>query len=366
MERLVLTKEVEECILISTCNRTELYCYGNDQEEKREVFAVMQKLLLNAAGLTKEGKASSYLRFFQDQKASHHLFQVAAGLDSMVIGEDQILGQVKEAHEYGMELGTTGVYLNTLFRYAVTGAKKVKTETELSKTSVSTASLAIKKADQELLGLEGKKVLIIGASGKIGSIVLKNLQCVKGVSIYATVRRSSIGTHGLLFEQIPYEKRYEYLDEMDVIISATASPHYTITEQGFSNAITKRKKRVCIDLAVPMDIEKSVKDLDRVVYYNIDDFEKISRANNEKKQKEAEAAEFILDDYEAKFERWRIFKENDQVMQTITQFMMCENEKKDMKYAIKKLFYQVRDSADPKNLEAFFQCLNERNRQWED
>ena len=78
MERLVLTKEVEECILISTCNRTELYCYGNDQEEKREVFAVMQKLLLNAAGLTKEGKASSYLRFFQDQKASHHLFQVAA------------------------------------------------------------------------------------------------------------------------------------------------------------------------------------------------------------------------------------------------------------------------------------------------
>lgn len=124
MERLVLTKEVEECILISTCNRTELYCYGNDQEEKREVFAVMQKLLLNAAGLTKEGKASSYLRFFQDQKASHHLFQVAAGLDSMVIGEDQILGQVKEAHEYGMELGTTGVYLNTLFRYAVTGAKR--------------------------------------------------------------------------------------------------------------------------------------------------------------------------------------------------------------------------------------------------
>ena len=368
MERLVLTKEVEECILISTCNRTELYCYGNDQEEKREVFAVMQELLLHAAGLTKEEKASSYLRFFQDQKASHHLFQVAAGLDSMVIGEDQILGQVKEAHEYGMELGTTGVYLNTLFRYAVTGAKKVKTETELSKTSVSTASLAIKKADQELLGLEGKKVLIIGASGKIGSIVLKNLQCVKEVSIYATVRRSSIGTgtHGLSFEQIPYEKRYEYLDEMDVIISATASPHYTITEQEFSNAITKRKKRICIDLAVPMDIEKSVKNLDRVVYYNIDDFEKISRANNEKKQKEAEAAEFILDDYEAKFERWRIFKENDQVMQTITQFTMCENEKKDTKYAIKKLFYQVRDSADPKNLEAFFQCLNERNRQWED
>lgn len=364
MEELVLTKEIEECVLIATCNRTELYAYGNDEIGSSEVFAVMQKYLLLQAGLGEE--ASSYLRFFQNQKAVQHLFRVAAGLDSMVIGEDQILGQVKDAMEGAMEIGTTGVYLNTLFRYALTGAKKVKTETTLSKTSVSTASLAIKKAAQELDGLEGKRVLIIGASGKIGSIVLKNLQSISGVEIYATMRQTKMNHHGICFKEIPYEERYEALDAMDVVISATASPHYTITEQGYKRAVKTKKKRVLIDLAVPMDIEKSIKEEQSISYYNMDDFLRISKENNERKKKAAKEAGFILEDYEAKFERWRIFKENDSVMHTISRFMEAEGNRKNIEYAVWKLFYQVRDSVEPKELENFFASLRERNEQWED
>ncbi|MEE1312652.1 MAG: glutamyl-tRNA reductase [Lachnospiraceae bacterium] len=366
MEQLVRTEEIEECILVSTCNRTELYCYGNDEKDQSAVFAVMQKYLLLLAGLEKRGEVRNYLRFFHNQKAVHHLFQVAAGLDSMVIGEDQILGQIKDAHEYAMETGTTGVYLNTLFRYAITGAKKVKTETKLSKTSVSTASLAIKTAMHEFGDLNGKKILIIGASGKIGSIVLKNLQSVKGVSIYVTARQGKISRHGLRFEQIPYEERYEYFENMDVIISATSSPHYTVTEKKFRQAIKSRKKKVLIDLAVPMDMEKTLESIKEVSYYNIDDFERISRANNEKKRKEAKEADIILDDYEEKFEQWRIFKNNQQIMDMVCDFIEKESKKKNTNYAVWKLFYQIRDSIEPGKLETFFQCLNERNQQWED
>lgn len=366
METLVLKHEIEECVLVSTCNRTELYCYGNDHAEQRNVFSVMQEALLSSAGLDNKENVSSYLRFYEGQKASHHLFQVASGLDSMVIGEDQILGQIKEAHEQARNAGMTGVYLNTLFRYAVTGAKKVKTDTQLSKTSVSTASLAVKAALWELGSLSGKKVMVIGASGKIGSIVLKNLATVEGTELFATTRRTNIRHHGAAFVQIPFSERYSYFDQMDVIISATASPHYTITKQKFSEHIRTKKPRVLVDLAVPMDLEKSIKDMDDVRYYNIDDLELIARENNEKKKKEAEAAGLILENYEDKFEQWRIFKHYQNTMDTVCNFMERESRNKGVEHAVRKLFYQVRDSAQPEGLELFFQSLEERNRQWED
>ena len=272
----------------------------------------------------------------------------------------------QEAHEQARNAGTTGVYLNTLFRYAVTGAKKVKTDTQLSKTSVSTASLAVKAALWELGSLSGKKVMVIGASGKIGSIVLKNLATVEGTELFATTRRTNIRHHGAAFVQIPFSERYSYFDQMDVIISATASPHYTITKQRFSEHIRTKKPRVLVDLAVPMDLEKSIKDMDGVRYYNIDDLELIARENNEKKKKEAEAAGLILENYEDKFEQWRIFKHYQNTMDTVCNFMERESRNKGVEHAVRKLFYQVRDSAQPEGLELFFQSLEERNRQWED
>ena len=157
MQEITEHLEVSECIVLSTCNRTEMYVYS-DSESKGCVFNLMEDVLLGEAGAQDEEDIGNYLLFYHGKKAIHHLFQVAAGLDSMVIGEDQILGQVKTAHKQAREAGTTGVYLNTFFRMAVTGAKKVKTETELSKTSVSTATLALKVAEEELGTLKDKKV----------------------------------------------------------------------------------------------------------------------------------------------------------------------------------------------------------------
>ena len=133
MQKITEHLEVSECIVLSTCNRTEMYVYS-DSESKGCVFNLMEDTLLEEAGAQEEEDIGNYLLFYHGEKAIHHLFQVTAGLDSMVIGEDQILGQVKTAHKQAREAGTTGVYLNTFFRMAVTGAKKVKTETELSKT----------------------------------------------------------------------------------------------------------------------------------------------------------------------------------------------------------------------------------------
>jgi glutamyl-tRNA reductase len=364
---LIQKEQIKECVLIATCNRTELYCYGNETYESGDIFLVMQQALIQMAKLQDQEDVSSYLRFYQDEKASHHLFQVAAGLDSMVIGEDQILGQVKDAYEQAHRIHTTGTYLNTLFRYAVTGAKKVKTDTNLSKMPVSTATIAIKAAMNAFGGtLRGRSLMLIGASGKIGSIVLKNLQSMEGVEIYATTRRTMISHHGMDFHEIPYENRYEFMDDMDVIISATSSPHYTITRQQFIESTETEKTRVLIDLAVPMDIEQSLKTQKQIVYYNIDDLMSISHSNNEKKQKEAETAGEILTDYEIQFEQWRIFKKYDEVMDTLAAFIERESEKKDVSHAIHKFFYQIRDTARPEDLEGFFKCIEERNVRWED
>lgn len=349
-----------ECVVLSTCNRTEMCVYA-ESEKEGEVFGRMEEVLLKEAGVREEDDVGKYLLFYAGQKAVHHLFGVAAGLDSMVIGEDQILGQVKSAHNQAREAGTTGVYLNTLFRMAVTGAKKVKTKTELSKTSVSTATLALKVAEKELGTLKGKKVLIIGASGRIGGIVLMNLQALHQAEIFVTTRRNKVIStkHGNNdFSMIEYEERYDYLDEMDVVISATKSPHYTFTNNNMKKRLVTQKPRVFVDLAVPMDIEGKIGNLPDTFYYNIDDFTRIAKENNQKKIKEAENASEILGEYELQFLQWMVFQKSLPVMARVRENFLEVAEKKGVEKAFDHLFYWVRENNTPQALENFFECLD--------
>ncbi len=360
MEEMVTHPEIAECIVLSTCNRTEMYVYS-DSESKGLVFGLMEEVLLKEAGAQEEEEIGNYLLFYHGGKAIHHLFLVAAGLDSMVIGEDQILGQVKTAHKQAQETGTTGVYLNTFFRMAVTSAKKVKTETALSKTSVSTATLTVKTAEEELGTLKGKKILIIGASGRIGGIVLMNLQSLHQADIYVTTRKNTLIStkHGNTdFSIIGYGDRYEHLDEMDVIISATSSPHYTLIYNKMKKNLVTPKKRVFIDLAVPMDIEAKIGTVPDTCYYNIDDFTRIARQNNQKKLQEAEAASGILGEYELQFEQWMVFQKSLSVMGKVRETFMEVTENKGVEKAFDHLFYWVRENNSPEDLETFFRCLN--------
>ncbi|MDO5146245.1 MAG: glutamyl-tRNA reductase [Eubacteriales bacterium] len=359
MRKMTDHLEVSECVVLATCNRTEMYVYS-ESESKSLVFNLMEDVLLECAGAAEEEDIEKYVLFFHGKKAVRHLFEVAAGLDSMVIGEDQILGQVKTAHKQARDIGTTGVYLNTFFRMAVTGAKKVKTDTDLSRTSVSTATLAVKVAEEALGSLKDKKVLIIGASGKIGGIVLMNILSLGEAEVYVTTRRNKmISTkHGQNnFLSIEYEDRYDYMDAMDVIISATASPHYTVTGSKLRKALVTEKTRVFVDLAVPMDIDSRTAALPGAVCYNIDDFTKIARENNQKKMEEAEAATDILHEYELQFEQWMVFQKSLPVMAKVRDNFMKVTGHKGVEKAFDHLFYWVRENNSPEDLEVFFRCL---------
>jgi glutamyl-tRNA reductase len=362
MEQVLERKIAEECVMVSTCNRTEIYTYTDRSASN---FTEMQTLLLEFADASEVENIGDYVRFYAGRKAIQHLFQVAAGLESMVMGEDQILGQVKRAHDLARETGTCGVYLNTLFRFAVTASKKVKTETDLSRTTVSTATMAIKAAEQTLGSLHGRKVMLIGASGKIGGVVLKNLQCIEGAEVYITSRNMKQAHedrhHKITYQVMEYENRYDLVDEMDVIISATSSPHYTLTYEKLAKCIRTSKPRVLVDLAVPIDIEEKVEWLPGVHRYDIDDFQELAKANNEKKQHEVLAADQILEESQLDFERWMVFQQALPQIQQLKNWMIQEAEKKGFEKAIDKMFYRLRDHSNPEDLKAFFEHMKEND-----
>lgn len=362
MRQVIARNIAEECVFISTCNRTEIYTYHACPGSN---FIKMQALLFEFAGIQVEEEMGDYVRMYQGSKAIKHLFHVAAGLDSMVMGEDQILGQVKRAHEQAHQIGTCGVYLNTLFRYAVTAAKKVKTETDLSRTTVSMATMAIKAAEQGLGTLHGKKVMLIGASGKIGSVVLKNLQCIEGAKVCITSRNMIQAKedhhHRITYQVMEYDNRYELMDEMDVIISATASPHYTVTYGKLSKVLKTEKPRVLIDLAVPIDIEAKVEQIPGVKRFDVDDFQELARVNNEKKQHEVQAADQILAEIQKDFERWMVFQLSLPKIEQLKKRMLEEAEKKGFERAIDKMLYKLRDHSEPSELYAFFSHMEEND-----
>lgn len=285
---LISKGNISECVIICTCNRTEVYYCGN-KSSRNDVI----NLLSEYSGFS-QVLLSKHLLFFEADNAITHLFKVACGIDSMVIGEDEILGQAKSAYMSAMQNNTVSYELNMIFQAAFACAKKIKTETALSKTSVSTATLA---ANEAAKFSDRVNVLVIGASGKIGTTVLKNLASHKNVSVRVTLRHhySSLNfIQDLGIETAPYKDRYEYIKSSDCIISATSSPHYTITRFDLQNCIDDAKKRLFIDLAVPPDIEETITKIDGVELINIDYFQRLAKENNALKIDSAQAAEEII------------------------------------------------------------------------
>ncbi len=288
-----------EAVILSTCNRCEFYLAGEN------ICDSFMKYLVSLIG----EETASYAVIYEDMACCEHLMLTASGLKSMILGEDQILGQVKDAYDFSKKHRTCGKYLNILFRIAITGAKRVKTETLLSKTPVSAATVAIKLCQKTLGTLNGKHVLIIGATGKTGSIILKDLVSLKNVNVIAT-SRSHGGTVNVFdgAMTVDYRSRYSVLNECDAVISATLSPHLVLERDKLSEALTTKKKRVFIDLAVPHDID--ILQDENNIYHSIDDLKEIAAENNKIKMAEAAKAEDILKKYISEFMIWRLFEEN--------------------------------------------------------
>ena len=268
-------------VILCTCCRTELY-HTADEETGISLLAeragMSSQELLSRAGL------------FSDERAIRHLFRVASGLRSAILGEDEILRQVKKAYEHSVSAGGVCCELNRIFQAAIACGKRVRCDTAISQIPVSSATLAANAA----AGFGEKvRVLVIGASGETGSSVLKNLLGHKNVTAAATQR--SCGGKVISDSRcrvIPYKDRYEAIDESDCIISATASPHRTVTLYELKKRCISGRK-LFIDMAVPADIDRDIGCIDGFTRMDIDELHSLAEQNGLLRQSRAEAAEQI-------------------------------------------------------------------------
>lgn len=295
---------IREGFFLSTCNRVEALCITEQPKEAREAVIA----LLSRLGNVPEDNFLSSLFDFKDRDAIRHIFRVASSLDSMVVGEPQILGQIKEAYYEATREKTSGVILNRLLHKAFHVAKRVRTETGVSDAAVSISYAAVELAKKIFYDLEGKKVLLIGA-GEMAELAAKHLiaQGVSAISVAnRTFERAVQVAETFKGNPVSFEEIMSQLLEVDIVISSTASTEYIILHDAVKGSMKKRRNRPLffIDIAVPRDVEPRVNDLDNVYVYDIDDLKGVIDVNMAQRQQEAVKAERIVEEEVIKFEKW--------------------------------------------------------------
>lgn len=294
----LLDNGISEVVVLSTCNRSEIYIYSDDILKKIEIVKDFYEDFFNVDNIKK------YLFCKTGQDAIEHVFRVSAGLDSIVLGEDQILGQVKDAHEFSKQLGASKKVFNKLFREAITASKDIKTTTKISHQPISISYIGIKCLKDRLGSLEGKNALVIGI-GKMSKLAMKHLEEEKLNSIYVTNRSyeklQDIQDEYKNLIPIKYEERYSVLEKVDVVISATASPHTVIKKENMPNL---SNTLIMMDIALPRDIDKNIDTLENIEVYDIDDLKKISDENDKKRRELACTGELLIDEKIEEFNDW--------------------------------------------------------------
>lgn len=296
---------VTECALLSTCNRTELHIFSDSTLLDT---GHIENCLCALKG-TDIYQVKKYFYVYEGAGAIKHIIKVASGMDSMILGEDQILGQFRKAYEISMKQGTSRAVLNTLSRLAITSSKKIKTR-NLMLGRVSSVAGQVGEFLVEIFGngLADKNILIVG-SGEIGNIVYEELLQIGAADIYMT-QRSRYGAEGTNNESkvktISYNDRYLYIEQCDIVIGASSSPHYTITRDMLEESIiNKNKSRIFIDLAVPRDFDELICQLDNVSLYNIDDLTNLTcRKSRNKKQLDLNYIYEQINSHANEFARW--------------------------------------------------------------
>lgn len=305
---LSVIKQVEgvaECALLSTCNRTEFHIFSDGGILKAESI---ESRLCEFVGMAIY-PVKRHFYVYEGMQAIRHIMKVASGMDSMILGEDHVLGQFKKAYAIAMHQGASSAVLNTLSRLAITSAKKIKTHTlQLGKTS-SAASKAVDLLTQTFgVRLKNKKILIIG-SGEIGTAVSEAL-LKQGVSALYMTQRSGVGAGGSDFgfpgaKRVKYEDRYLFAGYCDIIVGATASPHYTITRDVLEKHIHGTvPNQVFVDLAVPRDFDEAIGQMAGVCLYNIDDLKKIHSAQGNGKPSDLQYVHTQIHLHTEEFIRW--------------------------------------------------------------
>ncbi|QHE53165.1 glutamyl-tRNA reductase [Pontibacillus sp. HMF3514] len=304
MKSLNHQKSVLENVIISTCNRTEIYAVVDQLHTGRYYI---KQFLADWFQIDK-AEFSPFLSMYEADGAIEHLFRVTCGLDSMVIGETQILGQMKQSFLQAQEANTTGTMFNQLFKQAVTLAKRSHKETEIGENAVSVSYAAVELSKKIFGDLLNKHVVILGA-GKMGELAAKNLHG-SGVKKVTVVNRTYEKAQELAAQFNGQAKSMQDLNDTletaDILISSTGASDYVITKESLQSVHKKRKGRplFLVDIAVPRDLDPSLDDLDSVFLYDIDDLQGIVDANLEARKEAAEAIELMIEAEVVTFKEW--------------------------------------------------------------
>ncbi len=293
LRRLHSHELVLECAVLMTCNRVEVYVVS--PKGSRVLFDYAKKM----------GVPERIVEFNDHEESVLHLMRVACGLESMIVGEDQILGQIKELYHAARQAGVTGKVLDTAFEKAIHVGKRVRSETRINKGSVSIGSAAVDLAEDVLGTLEGKTVVIVGA-GTMGTLVAHALAHRNVSAIYVanrTFERAEELAEELNGFAVQYDEMNKYIACSDVVISATSAPHAVITTEMLQQILTTRENHknpnrdlLLIDIATPRDIEETASELPDVKLYNIDGLKEISDRNLQKRMQEVGRVEKIIEE----------------------------------------------------------------------
>ena len=293
---------IDEVVVLSTCNRTEVYARATDRRQAHECLVRQMQAHAQIPQLR------GHLYYYENDQAVHHLFRVAAGLDSLVKGENEILSQVKHAYHTAQESGFTGKLMNVLFQRSFFVGKRVRTETGLSAGAASVGSVAVAMAQRIFGDLQDRTVMILGA-GSMAELTAKHLlsQNVRSILVsnrtYERAQELAARFNGAALR---FEEGLAQMASADIVICSTASPCAVVTPSHVKNIMQHRKGRslFLIDIAVPRDVDPAVHEIDNVYVYNIDDLQKIVAENLHKRSQEVAAAERIVRHETDQFSRW--------------------------------------------------------------
>lgn len=296
--------DIEGTVILATCNRTEIYATSRDIQSGMQV---LKNFMSRYSGMTNQ-ELEQYLYQPNCYNAISHLFRVAAGLDSMMLGEAQILGQVKDAYQASVEAHASDGVLNPLFLKAIHIGKKVRTETNIDQRPLSVPFAAVELARQILGDLQGKTVMVIGAGemselttrclldNGIQSVIVSNRSYDKALAM-----ANAFDGRAVRFDLLASE-----MDQADIVISCTAASHYVVREDNCRQVLQARQGRkiIMVDIAVPRDIDPGLKNIDGVYIYDIDDLQNVVNANHLEKQKSIRQAERIITAEINEFNQW--------------------------------------------------------------
>ncbi|HKL49057.1 MAG TPA: glutamyl-tRNA reductase [Desulfuromonadales bacterium] len=304
LHQVAALPEITESVIVSTCNRVEIYATGREADV---TIARLKRFLASYHDLPFEG-LEEHLYDFQGEDAIKHLYRVASSLDSMVIGEPQILGQIKTAYGYATEFKTTGIILNRLLHKAFSVAKRVRTETNIAGSAVSVPFAAVELSRKIFETLEDKTVMLIGA-GEMCELAARHFVSTGVREVLVTNRtheRAVKLAEEFEGQPVTFENFPHHLHRVDIVLTSTGASDFILEKKKVAEVIRQRKNKpmFLIDIAVPRDIDPRVNTIDNVYLYDVDDLQGVVQANLKERKKEAKKAETIVGQEVGQFHQW--------------------------------------------------------------